>query len=198
MLLPKPRLIKLIFNLFMLLNLLVIDFFLLIKNNNKVMVSDVLKEQTKITITPSITITSTPLPTTEMEKTIVPESRTTVTRELYLPIGSGNTKSSSWVSLDGAEIAVDTSKYGNIKEAYFQASLRIPTGNGTVTAKLYNVTDKHDVWFSEVSQEGFKTGIKEAKIDIVKGSKIYKVYLKSTLEAEAVLDLARLKLIVEE
>ncbi len=121
-----------------------------------------------------------------------------VVREIYIPLGTGSAKSSTWDPLEGVEAAIDTSKYSVIKEAYFQVAIRIPTANGTVSAKLYNQTDNHDVWFSEISNDGMISNLKEAKITLTDGSKLYRVYLRSSLEYEAVLDFARIKLIVEE
>ena len=59
-----------------------------------------------------------------------------------------------------AEAYIDTGNYSSIKQAVVELFLRNPTGNGRIYAKLYNVTDKHDVWFSEVFTEG-RTGGKK-------------------------------------
>ena len=80
----------------------------------------------------------------------------------------------------------------------FEAFLRIPTGNGRAYAKLYNVTDKHDVWFSEVMVEGGNTQRVESKnIGLDAGRKIYRVTMKTAMGYEAVLESARLKIILE-
>ncbi len=119
-------------------------------------------------------------------------------RELYITIGSGSSKSSKWDAIEGVEVNIDTNKYPKILESYFQASLRIPTANGEVSSKLYNETEKHDVWFSEITSQGSEAKLKEAKINLSPGPNSYRVYLKSSLEADALLDLARIKLIIEE
>ncbi len=192
---------QVIFFTALVINLLVLDWVVLTDPlQNKYLFSEkqVVNQPTLIpTIVPTETPSQTPTPEVSQKQTNE-TLHTITTREIYIPLGSGSSKSSSWDSLEGIEVNIDTSRYGVIKEAYFQAALRIPTANGQVYAKLYNETDKHDVWFSEVSTEGATGVVKEAKITIDKGAKLYRVYLKSTLEVEAILDLARIKLIVEE
>lgn len=195
--LPQQRVGKIIFFTGIAINLIVLDLVVISNySKNKVMVSQV-DSKTAISVTPIKEITPTQIPSL----TPIPiESDTyskSATREIYIPIGSGTTKNSTWDGLEGVEINIDTAKYGNIKESYFQVALRIPTANGEVFAKLYNETDKHDVWFSEMSSEGSTAVLKEAKISLDNGAKLYRVYLKSTLEAEAVVDLSRIKIIYE-
>lgn len=185
---------KVIFFTAIVINLIYLDFIVLTKIQDKTYLiseTDNGKAESQITVTPLTLPTITPPP---VEK----EEKVTLTREIYIPIGTGSTKSSTWDGIVGAEVNIDTEKYGYIKEAYFQASLRIPTANGEVYAKLYNETDKHDVWFSEVFSQGEEGTLKEAKISLDGGAKLYRVYLKSTLEAGALLEFSRIKLIVVE
>lgn len=201
---PRMHLWQNIFLIILILNIIILDIFVfsgsfknqlmpaIIQNQTNKVESIIIPEvtkQTPLSITPSVTKAP------AFNQTIINKP---LIRELYIPIGSGSSKSSNWKALEGVEINIDTTKYSTIKEAYFQASLRIPTANGRVYAKLVNETDKHDVWFSEVSNEGSIAVVKEAKIDLASGAKLYRVYLKSTLESEAILDQARIKLIVEE
>jgi len=76
--------------------------------------------------------------------------------------------------------------------------MRIPTANGRVYAKLYNVTDKHDVWYSEVWVEGSTSYRAETtSINLSSGRKLYRVMMKSQMSNEVVLDLARLKIVLK-
>lgn len=121
-----------------------------------------------------------------------------IAKELYIPLGSGSTKSTDWVELTGVESVIDAANYPKIKLVIFEASLRIPTANGKVHAKLYNVTDKHDVWFSEVWAEGSTSQrVESANIRLDSGRKLYRVVMKSTMGYEAILDSARIKIILE-
>lgn len=116
-------------------------------------------------------------------------------KEYYIPLGSGVIKSNSWQDLAGVEAVVDTTKYAPIQSVTFEVYLKIPTANGKVHAKLYNVTDKHDVWFSEVSSEGPTLTKKEATITLEKGEKTYRVMGLSTLKYDANIENARLRII---
>ncbi len=128
-------------------------------------------------------------------KTIIQQ---TGVKEIYIPLGSGSTESMEWVELVGIESVIDMANYPNVKEIIFEASLRIPTANGKMYAKLFNVTDKHDVWFSEVEAEG-SSGYRaeSAKITLSQGRKVYRVKIKSTMGYEAILDSARIKILLK-
>lgn len=116
-------------------------------------------------------------------------------KEFYVPIGSGTTRSLEYEELAGAEAYIDSSNYSRIKEVTFEVFLRNPTGNGQVYAKLFNVTDKHDVWFSEVNFEGGGIARKTAVINLENGNKLYRVMLRSTLKYDAYVDNARVKIV---
>ncbi|MBI4062459.1 hypothetical protein HY410_00900 [Candidatus Gottesmanbacteria bacterium] len=118
-------------------------------------------------------------------------------KEYYIPLGSGSTRSNEYVALEGAEAYIDTSLYGTIKSVTFEVFLRNPTGNGRTYAKLFNVTDKHDVWFSEVNFEGGGLVKKEATITLEPGNKLYRVYLKSTLAYDVYADNARIHIVTQ-
>jgi hypothetical protein len=118
-------------------------------------------------------------------------------KEYYIPLGSGVTKSSDYEELTSVEAYVDTKNYPPIAQAYFGTHLRNPTGNGMVYAKLYNATDKHDVWFSDVSFEGGGTLQREAKITLDPGRKLYRVMIKSTLRYDGYVDNARIRIVTQ-
>ena len=143
-----------------------------------------------------------PTPVTIVEPQItsvpvyVPAKRT---REYYIPLGSGKTNNSSWESITGVEAVIDTVTYPNPKAIVFEVSMYIPTGNGEVFAKLYNVTDQHDAWRSEVKLSSSTSQRIEANnIVLEKGKKLYRVMMKSTMGYEAVLSSARIKIVLEE
>lgn len=117
------------------------------------------------------------------------------TSEYYISLGSGSTKSSVWQDVAGAEAIIDTTNYPSIKSVIFEVFLNIPTANGSVYAKLYNVTDKHDVWFSNVSSEGPVLTKKEAAITLEPGIKTYRVMGLSTLKYDANIENARIRIL---
>lgn len=119
-------------------------------------------------------------------------------RESYIPLGTGSTDKSSFTDLTGTETVIDPANYGTVKEAYFIASLKNPTRNGSVEAQLYNVTDKHPVWGSTVTMSGTESQtISSGKITIDTGSKLYRVQLKSTLNYTVSLDNSKIRIISE-
>lgn len=140
---------------------------------------------------PTAAPTTTPLP-----KTVLPPA--SEVKEYYIPLGQGSTKNSTWVEMPGMEAVIDAVNYPQVKSIIFEAALRIPTANGKVYTKLYNVTDKHDVWFSEVSAEGAASYRAESgEISLSPGRKLYRVMMKSSMGYEAILDWARVKIILK-
>lgn len=113
-------------------------------------------------------------------------------KEYYIPLGSGSIRSFEWTDIAAAQAMIDTNNYPNIKKVTFDVFMRNPTGNGMVYAKLYNVTDKHDVWFSEVSMEGHALTHKETTITLEPGNKLYRVMMKTSMGFDAILENARI------
>ena len=118
-------------------------------------------------------------------------------KEAYLPIGGGKTQSDAYQAIPAAQISVDSANFQNLKEVTFEVFFHIPTGNGQGYVKLYNVTDGHDVWFSEVAGIGDQVNKRETKIKLDPGKKTYQVMAKSTLKYEMIIDQARLKIVTQ-
>jgi len=119
-------------------------------------------------------------------------------KNVSIALGIGSSDSQDWLDLAGIETYLDSSKYPGIKEAHFEASLRIPSGNGQVSARLYNVTDKHPVWNSEVASQG-ATGrlVTSAKINFDSGNKLYRVQMSSSMGYQSFLDNSRITITLE-
>ncbi|KKS47827.1 hypothetical protein A3J20_01815 [Candidatus Gottesmanbacteria bacterium RIFCSPLOWO2_02_FULL_42_29] len=118
------------------------------------------------------------------------------TKEYFIPLGTGTTSKNSWDNLIATETVIDTSVYGTIKEAYFIAGLKNPTGNGQVEAQIYNVTDKNPVWGSHVIMNGpTEQTITSGKIGLANGGKLYRVQLKSSIGYEVNLENARIRIL---
>lgn len=140
--------------------------------------------------TGGLTPTPTPVPPTQ-----VPISSSLV-KEFFVPFGTGSNSSDDWQDIAGLKATIDPANYGNIKSVVFEASVRIPTGNETAYVRLYNATDKHPVWFSDVSLEGGTPQLLISKpITLDSGNKTYQVQMKTSLKYPAFLDQARLHII---
>lgn len=115
-------------------------------------------------------------------------------KEFFVPFGSGSATSDDWEDVGGLQANIDSTKYGKIKSAVFEASVRVPTNNEFVYVRLYNVTDKHPVWFSEVYFPGGNaaTLLTSKPITLDQGAKLYKVQMKTQLKYQAFLDQSRL------
>jgi len=120
----------------------------------------------------------------------------TAQKEIFVPIGSGSTKSSSYVDLSGLEVSVDTTKYSGIDSVVFEGSIWVQDGNGKVNAQLYNKTDSHPVWNSQISTSSANGVLTtSSKINLDSGNKIYRVQAKTDLvEYAAHVDGARIKI----
>jgi len=196
--------VLLVFFLLFLLNFLILDIKVFRRKEGSAIVTQpvLIPEVGKISFCPAACLEAISQVTTPGLVQIAPTPKPTyfeaMVKELYIPLGPGSTKSMDWVELTGVESVIDTANYPKIKSVIFEASLRIPTANGRVYAKLYNVTDKHDIWYSEVYAEGPSSYRAESgDITLASGRKLYRVMMKSTMGYEAILDLARIKILLE-
>ena len=116
--------------------------------------------------------------------------------EFFVPFGSGSGSSTDWQDVPGLLASIDTANYAANRTVTFEASLRIPTGNQTVYARLFNATDKHPVWFSDVSLEGGVANlVVSPPVTLDEGNKTYQVQLKTSLGFLSYVDQARLRII---
>lgn len=117
-------------------------------------------------------------------------------KEYYITLGSGSDTSADWSDITGASGYINNSAYGTIKTVTFEVSLYTPTGNQTAYARLYNVTDKHPVWNSDVSIEGGTSQLKiSSPIILDNGSKLYQVQMKTQLQSRTNLENARIHIL---
>lgn len=135
--------------------------------------------------------TAVPTPKVTSKPAASTTSITTV-KEYYVPFGGGSNQTDDWADVTGIQTYIDSVAYGRIKEVRFEASVYIPTGNEKVYVRLFNVTDKHPVWFSEISHEGGEAKLLISDpITLDKGNKLYQVQMKTTLKFLANLNQSR-------
>ncbi len=116
-------------------------------------------------------------------------------KEYFIPFGIGSNQTSDWVDVPGAQTTVDFENYQNIKAILFETSVNVPTANETVSVRLFNVTDRHPVWYSEVTTTN-NMFVTSQPIVYDAGSKVYQVQMKTQLSYPANLTLARLHIIL--
>lgn len=114
-------------------------------------------------------------------------------KEFFVSFGSGSNSTDDWADMPGLQAYIDSSQYGKIKNTIFEASINIPTGNETAYVRLFNVTDKHPVWFSELFLEGGAGQLLVSNpINLDLGKKLYQVQMKTSLKYPADLSQARI------
>jgi hypothetical protein len=147
--------------------------------------------QTVGLIAPTVAPTATPAPT------ITPTSAFQV-KEFFIPFGGGTNSSDDWEDVGGLKTSIDSSNYSSIKSTVFEASISVPTGDQTTYVRLFNETDKHPVWFSDISLEGKAPQLLISKpITLDSGNKTYKVQMKTSLKYQATLNQARIHIIIK-
>ena len=119
-------------------------------------------------------------------------------KEFFISFGSGSTRAGDWEDVGGLGAYIDSGKYGKIKSVVFEAAVAIPNGNQGVYVRLFNATDKHPVWFSEVYHEGGNPKLLiSSPITLDAGNKLYQAQMKTTLKDLANLNQARIKITVD-
>lgn len=134
----------------------------------------------------------------EIDKTKSTTEEIPQVKELTIYFGSGKTLSDDWEDIPGMNAYIDTNNYKNIQSVLFEASLRIPTANGRVYARLYNKSDGRMVYSTEVSSEGpISTLVQSPNISLASGNKLYQIQMKTTMKYESLVDSARVKIVIK-
>lgn len=104
-------------------------------------------------------------------------------KEYYVPLGSGTNATDDWADVAGASASIDTASYGKIKQVTFEATVTVPAGSQKVWARLYNATDKHPVWFSEMTTDSSGPVLLTSKpVTLDSGNKVYQVQMRTQLK----------------
>ncbi len=180
----KPINIVLILLIVLILNVIALNFivFRSIKNNTEVLGT------TTTDACPQACITRINQMTTK--------TTSSTTKEYYVPLGSGTNTTDEWTDVSGASAYIDTSSYGKIKKATFEATVAIPTGAQRVWVRLFNATDKHPVWYSEMTADGSAPQLLSSPaITLDPGNKLYQVQMKTQLKILTNLTQSRVKII---
>ncbi len=127
----------------------------------------------------SLDETPTPFPTPFVQTAI---NQTTGIKEIFIPLGTGQSNASAWTDVPEAIVSIDSDKYANINQAAFEAAMTVPTANEVVWIRLFNTTDGHPVWYSEMSMTGASQFLTSQPISLDAGVKTYQVQIKTQLQ----------------
>lgn len=124
-------------------------------------------------------------------------SSTNQTNEFFIPLGTGNGNSMTMTNIPGMQTYINGSAYGQIKQATFEVSMYIPTGNETAQIQLYNVTAGHVVWNSPVNftQGGTPAFLVSQPITLDPGNNLYQVQMSTQLTFPAYITQANVHII---
>ena len=161
-------------------------------SNNPEITPSILTPTVSPILTPIVSVTSSPLPstTTSLSNQLV--------KDYFIPLGSGSTQATVWTDVPGATVQVDFGSYTNIKEIHLEASVTVPNANQTVGVRLFDVTDQHPVWYSDVYMNSNQTSayLTSGSIVYSSGLKTYQVQMETQLGAVANLVQARIHIIL--
>lgn len=139
------------------------------------------------------------LPTPASQKTVVPAQSTPSSKVAYITIGgSSSTSSTSWVDIPGTDFYFDLSDYPTATGVRWEISLRAFLAGNKVYARLYDVTNKRAVDYSELfTDSGTSELQRSVDLAIWRGNNLYRVQGKSSTGTPAYLDSPRLRVILE-
>lgn len=131
-------------------------------------------------------------------KTVVVTQPTVQLREFYVTFGGGSGQGNDWQNIDTSKTVVDLSKLGKIKYIVFEIVGRMVDDNMSATVRLFNVNDKRVVEGSEISFGKLSchlTSSSQFVLDLA--IKTYQIQIKTTANAIAYVDQARLRIVAE-
>lgn len=131
-------------------------------------------------------ITPLPAPSVIVERQTQVVTQTTIQNSVtqIIPLGgSFSTTSSEWTNIPGSEATLNLKKdYGENATISFQISLKVPGGNGEVSARLYDTTNNLAVYGSEIKTTNnteFKS-VSSGNLILWAGYNTYRIQIKSS------------------
>ncbi|MFZ5366197.1 MAG: hypothetical protein ACOZBZ_02790 [Patescibacteria group bacterium] len=143
-----------------------------------------------------------PTPSTVKEKIVQSTptpSGATGAKVVYIPIiSSASTVKMDWTDIASSDFYFDLSDYPGAKTVRWEASLKSLHGSGKIYARLYDVTNKRAIDYSDLEtiSDSF-TLVRSSDLTIWRGNNLYRVQMKSINGTEAFLEQAKLRVIFE-
>lgn len=134
-----------------------------------------------------------------LENNVLPQDiQNNTVEEVYIPLGTATTQLANYQSVPGLEAQVDSTKYPNIATATFEATVTNPNASQQVWLQLFDATNNHPVWYSQVTyQGGGSQTLISSPITLSQGNVTYQVQAQTQLQAPAQITNARIHLILE-
>lgn len=148
--------------------------------------------------TKSFTATEATPAVTTIVKTVTVPPISTQFKESYVLLTGGSGQGNDWQGIDASKTMVDLSRYGKIKQVVFEIVGRMVDDNASATVRLYNVNDKRVVDGSEISFGKLSCQLAgSAPFGLEATAKTYQIQIKTTANAIAYVDQARLRIVTE-
>jgi hypothetical protein len=115
-------------------------------------------------------------------------------QEFFIPFGSASGASqSTYTTLGALQSYVNISQYSGVQTITFEVSMTIPNGNQMASAQLYNATDGYAIANSQVTMSGGTPQLLiSPNITLPSGNKLYQVQINTQLNSPINIDQARL------
>lgn len=122
---------------------------------------------------------------------------TSTGNEFFIPLGTGTSTAATWTNVPGVQAYIDSTQYSNVKTVTFEASVVLPATPQIVSVQLYDVTNNHPVWFSQVTMQSSNTSqlLISNPITLSSGNNLYQVQMQTQLQAPANLVQSRVHII---
>ncbi len=116
-------------------------------------------------------------------------------REYFIPMGAGSGNPADWAVVPGTGVTLDPADYGNNPTITFEITARVPTGNQTISVRVYNANSFQMVPGTEMTMSGTGPTLLVTKpVTLSAGSNLYQIQMKTQLQYAAYIDQARIRI----
>lgn len=134
-------------------------------------------------------------PVTQLVAPVTSSPAAILKGEFFIPLGQGSISiANTWTDLFGTQTTFDTTNFNNIVAAFFEASLRVKTGE--VQVRLYDSTTPAVFWTSVLKSSSTTGETVSLPVKLFSGKKTYRVQIMSTMDT-GYLDQARIRIITQ-
>lgn len=115
---------------------------------------------------------------------------------LYVPlVNTGSTVLTDWTDIPASDFYFNQADYPGYKSIQWEASLKSVNSPARVMVRLYDVTNKRGVDYSELQTQSLTYALLQSSaLTIWRGNNLYRVQLKADNGTEASLGMGRLKI----